>query len=105
MGLGRQRVREPRQRDDDQKFVAGGRDHSLAIEMNGTVWAWGWNHYGQVGDGTKANRLVPVRVPGLTGAVQVAAGANHSLARLSDGTAWAWGQNSRLARSLSRRTP
>jgi alpha-tubulin suppressor-like RCC1 family protein len=74
--------------------IAGGRDHSLAIEGNGSVWAWGWNQYGQVGDGTKTNRLTPVKVGGLPAAArQVAAGANHSLARLSNGTVWAWGQN------------
>ncbi|HEY2788218.1 MAG TPA: hypothetical protein VGI72_02120 [Gaiellales bacterium] len=73
--------------------MAGGRDHSLAVESNGTVWSWGWNQYGQVRDGTKgANKLLPVQVSGLTGVTMVSAGADHSMALKSDGTAWAWGQ-------------
>jgi hypothetical protein len=74
-------------------YIAGGRDHSLAIRNDGTVWAWGWNAYGQLGDGTKTNRTTPVRAGTIANAVQVAAGANHSVARSSDGTLWAWGQN------------
>jgi alpha-tubulin suppressor-like RCC1 family protein len=74
--------------------IAGGRDHSLAVESDGTVWSWGWNQYGQIGDGTKgANRLAPVQVSGLTGVTMVSAGADHSMALKGDGTVWTWGQN------------
>jgi alpha-tubulin suppressor-like RCC1 family protein len=58
------------------------------------VWSWGWNAYGQLGDGTKTNRSLPVRAGTISNAVAVAAGANHSLALSSDGTMWAWGQGS-----------
>ncbi|MDC0710749.1 DUF5011 domain-containing protein [Stigmatella sp. ncwal1] len=73
--------------------VAGG-DHSLALRQDGTVWAWGLNTSGQLGDGTpEAQRLVPVRVEGLSTVAAIAAGENHSLALMADGTVQAWGQN------------
>ncbi|MBT9253100.1 MAG: hypothetical protein KM296_05345 [Brockia lithotrophica] len=67
--------------------------HSLALKRDGTVWAWGWNRFGQLGDGTKENRTSPVPVKDLTEVVQVAAGDGHSLALKRDGTVWAWGDN------------
>ena len=45
----------------------GGREHVVALDQNGTVWAWGHNNYGQVGDGTKTNRSRPTKVTVLTG--------------------------------------
>lgn len=74
--------------------IAAGYHHTLAINTDGTVWAWGINNLGQLGDGTNANKTEPVQVEGLTNVVQVAAGYNHSLALKSDGTVWAWGYNS-----------
>ena len=73
--------------------VSGGYLHSLALRSDRTVWAWGMNAYGQLGDGTTVRRLTPVQVPGLTDVVAVAAGALHSLALKSDGSVWAWGWN------------
>ncbi|MCX6622398.1 MAG: putative Ig domain-containing protein [Acidobacteria bacterium] len=73
--------------------VAAGGGHSMALKGDGTVWAWGWNAYGQLGDGTTTDRGVPVQVSGLTGVVALAAGNYHSLAVKSDGTVWAWGYN------------
>lgn len=73
--------------------VAGGQFFSIAAKSDGTVWAWGTNGYGQLGDGTTTQRTLPVQVPGLAGVVSVAAGDNHSLALKSDGTLWAWGGN------------
>jgi len=67
--------------------------YSLALKSDGTVWAWGYNFFGQLGDGTNIHRNTPVQVSGLTGAVQVSAGSYHSLALKSDGTVWAWGSN------------
>lgn len=67
--------------------------HSLALKSDGTVWAWGNNSYGQLGDGTTTNRTTPVQVVGLSDVVAIAAGAFHSLARKKDGTVWAWGLN------------
>jgi alpha-tubulin suppressor-like RCC1 family protein len=73
--------------------IAGGRDHGLALRGDGTVWAWGSNDYGQVGDGTRTDRTSPVLV---TSAVtQVIAGAHHSYALRADGTVAAWGRNYR----------
>jgi alpha-tubulin suppressor-like RCC1 family protein len=73
--------------------VAAGAYHSLAVKDDGSVWAWGWNAYGQLGNGTTADAAAPVRVPGLTGVVSVSAGLLHSLAVKGDGTVWAWGWN------------
>ena len=76
-----------------QTAVAAGWYHSLAVDPGGTVSAWGWNYYGQLGDGSTATRTAPVAVPGLSGVTAVAAGVAHSLALESDGTVWAWGMN------------
>jgi len=72
--------------------VAGGRTHSLALKGDGTVWAWGDNSEGGIGDGTTTRRLVPVQVPGVAGIVAIDAG-RHSVALRNDGTVWAWGSN------------
>ncbi len=71
---------------------AGGR-HSLALLADGTVVAWGYNGFGQLGDGSTLTGEVPVPVSGLSGVKAVAAGGNHSLALLSNGTVMAWGDN------------
>jgi alpha-tubulin suppressor-like RCC1 family protein len=74
--------------------AAAGAYHSLALCSDGTVAAWGLNAYGQLGDNTTTNRLVPVRtVPGRSKVVAIAAGGDHSLALRSDGTMTAWGNN------------
>ena len=73
--------------------IAAGAYHNLARRSDGTVWSWGWNGLGQLGDGTTAPRSGPVRVPGLTAVTAVAAGGFHSVALRDDGTVWAWGWN------------
>ncbi|MCP4546611.1 MAG: hypothetical protein GY835_09125, partial [bacterium] len=74
--------------------IAGGSNHhGLALKSDGTVWAWGYNAYGQLGDGTTTSRSSPVQVSGLTGVTVIAGGSVHSLALKSDGTVWAWGKN------------
>jgi alpha-tubulin suppressor-like RCC1 family protein len=73
--------------------VAAGGLHSLALRSDGTVWAWGNNWFGQLGNGTGTASSTPVQVPGLTGVIQVSANAFHSLALRSDGTVWAWGSD------------
>jgi hypothetical protein len=75
------------------KQVSGGLTHSLAVLTDGTVWAWGENDFGQLGDGTTVDRRTPVQVPGLTNITQVDAGTSFSLALRSDGTVLSWGAN------------
>ncbi|CAM4494770.1 RCC1 domain-containing protein [Corallococcus exiguus] len=73
--------------------IAAGYHHSLALKQDGTVWAWGNNADGQLGDGTNTNRLVPVQVTGLSDIQAVSTSLFHSLALKRDGTVWAWGEN------------
>ncbi len=73
--------------------VVGGNYHTVAVKDDGTVWAWGFNSHGQLGDDTTLVRTAPVRVTGLTNVTAVAAGWSHSLALKDDGTVWAWGAN------------
>jgi alpha-tubulin suppressor-like RCC1 family protein len=73
--------------------LAAGAKHSLALRNDGTVWAWGANNAGQLGDASTVARLVPVQVSGLTGVTAIAASGEHSLALRNDGTVWAWGNN------------
>ncbi len=73
--------------------IAAGFAHTVALNGNGTVWAWGYNGYGQLGDGTTINKSTPAEVSGLTGVRTIAAGAYHSAAVKEDGTVWTWGNN------------
>lgn len=73
--------------------VAGGYAHSVALKRDGTVWAWGRNGDGQLGNGTTTGSSVPVQTSSLSGALAVTAGEFHSLALLGDGTVMAWGSN------------
>src|SRR5260370_30463320 len=59
----------------------------------GSVWGWGANDVGQLGDGTNIDRYTPAAVSGLTGVIAIAGGNAHSLALESDGTVRAWGYN------------
>jgi uncharacterized repeat protein (TIGR02543 family) len=68
--------------------------HVLALKSDGTVWAWGRNDNGELGDGTTTQRQLPVEVAGLTDVVALVNAGYHSLAMKSDGTVWAWGRNS-----------
>jgi alpha-tubulin suppressor-like RCC1 family protein len=66
---------------------------SVALKADGTVWAWGLNSSGQLGDGTTTNRSSPVQVIGPDLFTYVAAGDNAVVALKADGTAFAWGLN------------
>ncbi|WP_240416491.1 cadherin-like beta sandwich domain-containing protein [Paenibacillus periandrae] len=74
--------------------IAAGYSHGLLLKTNGTVWAWGRNNNGQLGNGTTSNSSVPMQVPSLTGIIRIVAGYNFNLALKNDGTVWAWGDNS-----------
>ena len=73
--------------------VAASAEHALAVTTDGSVWAWGWGLYGQLGSGDTLNRFTAVKVSGLPAMTSVAAGARHSLALAADGTVYAWGDN------------
>ncbi|WP_164013759.1 RCC1 domain-containing protein [Pyxidicoccus trucidator] len=73
--------------------VAARLGHTLALRDDGTVWAWGFNNAGQLGDGSTTQRASPVQVSGLTGITAIFAGYTHSLAVGADGGVWAWGSN------------
>ncbi len=76
------------------RMAAAGAAHSLALDVDGRVWAWGANGSGQVGNGQAgASVLAPFQVPGLSAIQAVAAGGQYSLALGTDGRVWAWGQN------------
>jgi alpha-tubulin suppressor-like RCC1 family protein len=75
------------------EIAMSGEGNGYAVAANGSVWAWGDNSYGQLGNGTTTMSWTPVQVPGLTGIVNVAAGPYYALALRQDGTVWAWGDN------------
>ncbi|WP_295586532.1 CARDB domain-containing protein [uncultured Lamprocystis sp.] len=75
----------------EMRRLAAGNYHSLAIKTDGTLWVWGHNGQGQLGDGTWTDRLTPVQI--LTGVAAVSAGFFHSLAIKTNGSLWAWGYN------------
>jgi len=72
--------------------IAAGSDHTCAATTSGSVLCWGYNGYGQLGDGTNTSALTPVAVSGLGGGVAVlAAGSAANCAVTGAGTAWCWG--------------
>ena len=59
---------------------------AASVTQAAQVYAWGFNNYGQLGDGTTTNQTTPVAVNGLENATSIALGTFHSVALLSDGT-------------------
>ena len=66
----------------------------MAVKGDGTVWTWGSNTSGQLGDGSTTAKNFPVQTSGLSGMTAVAAGYAHTMALRIDHTVWAWGSNS-----------
>ena len=74
--------------------VASGYNFNFAIKSDGTLWGFGLNQFGQLGDGTFNNtRPSPVQVPGLSGVVAATGSYGTAYAIESDGSLWAWGKN------------
>ncbi len=75
-----------------EPMLSTGKEHSLYLADDGTVWAWGSNTNNQLGTGG-GDSNIPVKVPGLANIIQISAGYWHSVALRADGTVWMWGQN------------
>ena len=75
------------------KQVVAGVRHTVAIKSDGTLYAWGYNGNGRLGDGTTTERHTPTHIGSDTDWSSVAAGAYHTVAIKSDGTLYVWGSN------------
>lgn len=75
----------------DAVEVGAGAGHSCARLVDGTVWCWGSNENGQLGNGTKVSSAVPVRVRNITNATQLSLGGYFSCALLATGVVRCWG--------------
>lgn len=79
--------------DSDWINVAGGREHTIALKTNGTIWSWGGNGYGQLGLGHSSTRTTPCQIDTNTDWVTITTGYKYSLALKTNGTIWSWGNN------------
>jgi alpha-tubulin suppressor-like RCC1 family protein len=73
--------------------MSAGRDHACTVRTDGTVWCWGSNEFGQLGDDTSIDRPTPVQVQGLAGITAAEAGGAHSCTVGAGGMVWCWGRN------------
>lgn len=85
--------------------IAAGNNFSVALKQDtSAVYAWGANHYGQLGDGGRENKLTPVQVQSMTSVTAISAGDFHTAVLKADGTVWVWGRNT-SGTQTSRSTP
>jgi hypothetical protein len=73
--------------------IAAGTSHSVAIQIDGSLWAWGNNNHGQLGDGTNLSKNIPTRIGVGIDWKEIAAGEYYTVAIKTDGSLWAWGNN------------
>ena len=71
-----------------------GAHHTLAIKQNGSLWAWGYNLYGQLGDSTNSNHNYPIKIGIENSWDVVQTGFYFSIGKKTNGTIWSWGANS-----------
>ena len=67
--------------------------HTVALKANGSLWAWGDNQFGQLGNGTNLDLAIPTQIGNEYNWAQIATGAYDSVAIKNDGTLWSWGRN------------
>ncbi|RXR20916.1 T9SS type A sorting domain-containing protein [Flavobacterium amnicola] len=79
--------------DTNWSKISAGDEYCVAIKTDGTLWTWGDNTYGQLGDNSTADKNAPVQIGTATDWIQISAGTDHTLALKSNGTLWAWGRN------------
>lgn len=87
------------------KAIGAGGSHTIALKKDGSVWAWGANEYGQLGDGTSVPKSVPSRIEAIPDVYNIAAGMNQTVALKSDGTLWAWGWGLKTGQRQEKFTP
>ena len=76
------------------KQISCGSEYNAAIKTDGTLWVWGYNLSGQLGDNTATNKSSPIQtITGGTNWKQAACGLNHTASIKTDGTLWLWGAN------------
>lgn len=74
--------------------VSAGEGHTCALKANGTLWCWGSNLYGKLGDGTAEDKSVPIQeATGASDWISLGTGENHSCAAKRNGTVWCWGDS------------
>jgi alpha-tubulin suppressor-like RCC1 family protein len=73
--------------------TCGAVTHCLALKRDGTLWAWGENTFGQLGQSSIDDQHVPIRIGDGTNWIAISAGEGHSLGLQRNGTLWAWGWN------------
>ena len=76
---------------NDWKQVASAGAHSVGLKRDGTLWAWGANRAGQLGDGTTNSSRVPVRVGSSTNWIRIWANSGQNVGQQTDGSLWFWG--------------
>ena len=74
-----------------KNFLSCKRTSSAVIKEDGSLWTWGLNNYGQLGDGTTEDRLTPVKI--MDDVISISIIENRSAAIKKDGSLWTWGQN------------
>ena len=75
----------------EYQTISAGSSHTAVIKTDGSLWTWGNNDYGQLGDGTTEDRYTPVKIMDDIAAVSV--GYDHTTVIKADGSFWAWGNN------------
>jgi len=73
--------------------ISTGYYHTVALQSDGSLWAWGYNYYGQLGDGSTTNKLLPTLIDNSAEWSYISAGGTHTVALQSNGTLWTWGDN------------
>jgi alpha-tubulin suppressor-like RCC1 family protein len=90
---------------DNWGEVSAGASYSMAIKTDGTLWGWGRNGNGQLGDNTTTTRSQLVQIGNLTDWSKVSAGDSHTMAIKTDGTLWSWGTGTSGQLGLESTTP